>query len=104
MHFNATILGHAYYLAIEGGRNRTSGRSVTGVGSANRGQIERVFFNAWEHLLPRFANFQVAADCLIQSSTDLFGASHAATVALAEALDAVGIRDAQTCHDAGDCR
>ena len=57
-----------------------------------------------EHLLPRFANFRVAADCLIQSSTDLFGASHAATVALAEALDAVGIRDAQTCHDAGDCR
>jgi Zn-dependent metalloprotease len=104
IHFNATILGHAYYLAIEGGRNRTSGRSVTGVGSANRGQIERVFFNAWEHLLPRFANFRVAADCLIQSSIDLFGASHAATVALAEALDAVGIRDAQTCHDAGDCR
>ena len=29
IHFNATILGHAYYLAIEGGRNRTSGRSVT---------------------------------------------------------------------------
>ena len=104
MHFNATILGHAFYLAIEGGRNRTSGRSVTGVGAVNRRQIERIFFNAWEHLLPSFANFQVAADCLVQSSTDLFGPTHAATLALTEALDAVGIRIIQTCHDAGDCR
>jgi len=104
VHFNSTILGHAFYLAIEGGQNRTSGRAVGGVGSANRGQIERIFFNAWEHLLPSFANFRIAADCLIQSSTDLFGPDHAATFALTEALEAVGIRTPQTCHDTGDCQ
>ena len=34
MHFNSTILSHAFYLAIEGGTNRTSGQSVQGVGAA----------------------------------------------------------------------
>ncbi len=44
VHLNAPILGHVYYLAIEGGTNRTSGQSVAGVGAANRLQIERIFF------------------------------------------------------------
>jgi hypothetical protein len=36
VHWNATILGHAFYLAIEGGQNATSGLSVAGVGATNR--------------------------------------------------------------------
>ena len=43
---NSTLFSHAFYLAIEGGRNATSGVSVTGVGAANRAQIEKVFFRA----------------------------------------------------------
>ena len=31
-HWNSTVLSHAFYLAIEGGRNATTGRSVTGAG------------------------------------------------------------------------
>ena len=31
VHHNSTVLSHAFYLAIEGGRNATTGRSVTGV-------------------------------------------------------------------------
>jgi Zn-dependent metalloprotease len=46
VHLNSTIFSHAFYLAVEGGRNATSNLSVTGVGSANRAQIERVFFRA----------------------------------------------------------
>ena len=34
------IANHAFYLAIEGGTNRTSGLAVQGVGAANREQIE----------------------------------------------------------------
>ena len=46
MHTNSAIPSHAFYLAVEGGRNRVSGLTVQGVGAANREQIERV-------LLPR---------------------------------------------------
>src|SRR5205814_10279332 len=46
VHDNSTLLSHAFYLAVEGGRNATSGLSVTGVGGRNRAQIERVFFRA----------------------------------------------------------
>ena len=41
LHWNSTILSHAFYLAVEGGRNRTTGRSVDGVGAARRGDVER---------------------------------------------------------------
>ena len=36
VHLNSTVLSHAFYLAIEGGRNATSGLTVQGVGAANR--------------------------------------------------------------------
>ena len=104
VHINATILGHLYYLAIEGGTNRTSGRSVQGVGAANRLQIERVFFNAWATLLPAFADFRITADCLLQSAIELYGATSAPTTAIAQAREAVGIPNTVTCHDIGECR
>jgi Zn-dependent metalloprotease len=103
VHLNAPILGHVYFLAIEGGTNRTSGRSVTGVGTANRLQIERIFFNVWANLLPAFADFRITADCLIQSAVELYGATSAATTALVQALNAVGILNTTTCHDIGGC-
>ena len=91
VHINATILGHAYFLAVEGGTNRTSGLSVTGVGHENRLDIERTFFNAWVNLVPSFADHAIVRQSLILSATDLFGADAAATRAIREALDAVGI-------------
>ena len=94
VHINATILGHAYFLAVEGGTNRTSGLSVTGVGHENRLDIERTFFNAWVNLVPSFADHAIVRESLIRSATDLFGADAAATRAIREALDAVGIPQA----------
>ena len=91
VHINATILGHAYFLAVEGGTNRTSGLSVTGVGHENRLDIERTLFNAWVNLVPSFADHAIVRESLIRSATDLFGADAAATRAIREALDAVGI-------------
>ncbi|MEE2792346.1 MAG: M4 family metallopeptidase [Acidobacteriota bacterium] len=104
VHINATILGHLYYLAIEGGTNRTSGRTVTGVGSADRLSIERVFFNAWANLLPGFANFPIAADSLTQSAIDLFGIGSSPTIAIAEAIAAVGIPSRFNCEQLGGCQ
>jgi bacillolysin len=91
VHLNSTVFSHAFYLAIEGGRNATSGVSVTGVGAANRAQIEKVFFRAETQLMPNNANFQTAAAVVIQAAVDLYGASSAATQAVTQAMTAVGL-------------
>ena len=64
------IANHAFYLAIEGGTNRTSGLSVTGVGGANREQIEKVFYRAFAFLMPANATFSTARAATIQASRD----------------------------------
>src|SRR5687768_6103033 len=51
VHINSGIPNHAFYLAIEGGVNRTSGLRVTGVGAGNREQIERAFYRAFVSML-----------------------------------------------------
>ena len=112
VHVNSTILSHAYFLAVEGGTNRTSGLGVTGVGHENRLQIERIFFNAWVNLVPSFADHAIVGESLIRSATDLFGSDAPATRAIRDALHAVGIpRPAsrmntfnQGCHESGDCQ
>lgn len=91
VHTNALIAGHAFYLAIEGGTNRTSSLSVTGVGAANRAQIEQVFFRAFTQLLPADATFLTARIATIQSARDLFGAGSAAEQAVTAAWTAVGV-------------
>jgi Zn-dependent metalloprotease len=92
VHQNSTLFSHAFYLAIEGGRNATSGLSVIGVGAANRAQIEKVFFRAMTQLIPNNANLQTAAAAVIQAAVDLYGASSAATQAVTQAMTAVGLR------------
>ncbi len=70
VHINSGIPNHAFYLAIEGGTNRTSGQSVQGVGGTNREQIERVFYRAFTLLTPSSANFSMARIATIQSARD----------------------------------
>jgi thermolysin len=91
VHWNSTILSHAFYLAVEGGQNRTSGRTVQGVGAANRGQIEQVFFRAVTNLFPSSPTFQQAAAILRQAAIDIHGASSAAFRSTDQALTAVGL-------------
>lgn len=92
VHQNSTLFSHAFYLAIEGGRNATSGLSVTGVGAANRAQIEKVFFRAVTQLMPNNASLQTAAAVVIQAAVDLYGAGAPATQAVTQAMTAVGLR------------
>ena len=90
VHWNSTILSHAFYLAIEGGRNETTGRTVQGVGTANRHQVERVFFRAMTALMPSQTNFQITDAMIRQLAVDLFGVGSATQRAVYQALDAVG--------------
>ncbi len=91
VHINSSIPNHAFYLAIEGGTNRTSGVGVQGVGAANREQIERIFYRAFTTMLPRTATFSMARAATIQAAQDLYGANSAAERAVTEAWTAVGV-------------
>ncbi len=91
VHWNATILGHAFFLAIEGGRNRTTGITVAGVGGANRQDVERVFFRAMTELMPANVSFHITAATVRQSAIDLFGAGSGVYNSVHRALVAVGL-------------
>lgn len=91
VHTNATVGGHAFYLAIEGGANITSGLTVPGVGAANREQIEKAFYRAFVYMMPSNSTFATARAATIQAARDLYGAGSAAEQAIARAWSAVGV-------------
>ena len=91
VHINSGIPNQAYYLAVEGGTNRTSGLSVQGVGRANREQMEKVFYRAFTQMLPSNATFSTARAATIQAAIDLYGGNSAALRAVTEAWTAVGV-------------
>ncbi len=91
VHYNSTIVSHAFYLAVEGGQNRTSGRSVTGVGDKNREQVEKAFYRAFTSYLGSRATFSTARVATIQAARELYGAGSAAETAITQAWDAVGV-------------
>ncbi len=91
VHINSGIANHAFYLAIEGGVNRTSGLSVQGVGGANRDRIERVFFRAFTDMLPADATFSQARAATIQAARDLYGAGSPVESAVTQAWTACGV-------------
>ena len=92
-HYNSTIASHAFYLAIEGGTNRTSGLPVQGVGAANREQIEKTFFRALTALMPSSSTFALTRRATIQAARDLYGVGGAVERAITQAWDAVGVQD-----------
>jgi thermolysin len=92
VHLNSGIPNHAFFLAIEGGTNRISGSSVTGVGFANRDQIEKVFFRAFTTMLPVRATFAQARTATIQSARDLYPSNAAVERAVTDAWTAVGVQ------------
>ena len=91
VHINSGIANQAFYLAIEGGTNRTSGLAVQGVGGANRDQIEKVFYRAFTTMLPTNATFALARLATIQAARDLYGPNSNPERAVTQAWTAVGV-------------
>ncbi len=89
VHINAGIPNHAFYLLVEGGTHRTSGITVPGLGAANRGRAERIFYRGFTSYLTRGATFADARAATIQAARDLYGEAEAAQTALA--WTAVGV-------------
>ena len=90
VHTNSAIASHAFYLAVEGGRNATSGLSVTGAGAANRDKVEKAFFRGFTTLTAN-ATFSLAREKTIQAARDLYGAGSAIETAITQAWTAVGV-------------
>ena len=90
VHTNSTIVTHAFYLAIEGGTNVTSGIEVSGVGRAQRALIEQVYYRAFAFLLPTDSTFAMARAATLQSARDLSNDA-AVEQAIAAAWTAVGV-------------
>jgi thermolysin len=91
VHINSGIPTHAFYLSVAGGRNRTSGIAVAGVGLANMERIEKVFYRASVYMLPASATFSMARAATIQAARDLYGTGSAPEVSIAQAWTAVGV-------------
>jgi Zn-dependent metalloprotease len=89
VHYLAGPPNQAFYLAIEGGTNRTSGIPVRGVGSANREQIERVFYRAFTFMLTPTADYIDAADATVFAARQLYGTGSSVERAVIEAWTAV---------------
>ena len=91
VHINSGIPNHAFFLAIEGGTNRTSGLAVTGVGGGNREQIERIFYRGFTSYLTPNATFAQARQATLRAASELFGDSSPAFRAVQQAWTAVGV-------------
>jgi thermolysin len=91
VHINSGIPNNAFYLAIEGGTNRTSGLAVQGVGGANREQIERIFYRGFTSYLTPGATFAQARQATLRAASELYGDSSAAARAVQQAWTAVGV-------------
>jgi Zn-dependent metalloprotease len=92
VHHNSGIVNQAFYLAVEGGVNRTSGLPVTGVGAANRDKMEKVVFRAFTQMLPSNATFSLARAATLQAARDLYGSGSDVERAWIEAWTAVGVQ------------
>jgi thermolysin len=91
VHFNLTIATHAFYLAVAGGTNRTSGINVPGVGMANMERIERVFYRAFTLLMAPSSRFFDARRATLQAASDLFGGGSTERAQVELAWNAVGV-------------
>ena len=91
VHFNLTIVTHAFYLAVNGGRNRVSGITVTGVGISNIERMERIFYRAFVMMLAPNATFGDARRATLQAAADLYGTASNERSQLEQAWTAVGV-------------
>ena len=87
VHTNCTIFGHAFYLLANGGTNPISHLAVTSIGIDKAAQI---YYRAFTHYLTQSASFLNAANALLQSAKDLYGASSAEYGQVLQSMLAIG--------------
>ena len=89
VHHNSGVVNQAFYLLVEGGVNRTSGRAVRGLGPGRRDRGERIFYRGFTDYLTPSATFADARTATLQAARDLYGTAEVEQVEAAWA--AVGV-------------
>ncbi len=91
VHINSNIVDQAFYLMVQGGTNRTSGMTVQGIGTANIGHIESIFYRAFVFYLVPSSNFHDAREATLRAAGELFGSGSAEQSMVQQGWDAVGV-------------
>jgi bacillolysin len=88
VHINQSIVTHWYYLLAQGGTNRTSGLSVSGIGV---GEAEQIAYRGWTYYLTPSATFLTTRQATVQAANDIFGAGSTESGRVGQAWNAVGV-------------
>jgi len=78
VHYSSGLTNNFFYLLSEGGKNDTSGLSVTKIG---RAKAEAVFYRALTVYMTPGTDFAAARVATVQAAQDLYGATTANAVA-----------------------
>lgn len=87
VHINCTIYPHAHCLLAAGGTNRISGIYVSGIGLE---KATKIYYRAWVYYLTKTSQFIDAANAILQSAYDLYGASSNELAQTAQSMRAIG--------------
>ena len=87
VHLNATIFPHLFYLLANGGTNKVSGLTVSGIGIQKAAPI---FYDAFANRMVASTNFLGAANALLDSAFTLYGSNSTEYAQMKNALRAIG--------------
>jgi Zn-dependent metalloprotease len=88
VHTNSGILNKAYYLTSEGGTHHLSGVTTVGIGATD---AEKIYYRGLTVYMTAGTNFAAARTALLNSATDLFGATSTQYNTIATAWCAIGV-------------
>ena len=88
VHYSSGIANNFFYLLSEGGKNRTSGKTVTGI---SRAKAEKIWYRALTVYMTSSTNFKAARTATLSAAKDLYGATGAEYAAVGNAWTAVGV-------------
>ncbi|HKP69908.1 MAG TPA: M4 family metallopeptidase [Pyrinomonadaceae bacterium] len=88
VHTNSSISNHAFYLIANGGTNRVSGISVTGIGTS---AAERIFYRALTSYMTSGTNFSGARTATLNAATAIYGTGSTQYNGVAQGWCAVGV-------------
>ncbi len=88
VHTNSGILNKAFYLSSEGGTHHLSGVTTTGMGATD---AEKIYYRGLSVYMTAGTNFAAARTALLNSATDLFGATSTQYNTIATAWCAIGV-------------
>ncbi len=90
VHYSSGIANNFFYLLSEGGTNKTSGKTVTGIG---RAKAEKIWYRALTTYFTSSTNYSAARAATLKAAADLYGgAAGAEAKAVAAVWDAVGVK------------